>query len=170
MCKAVFRAVVLWTGEATIGPLPLMTHVIVTHYSIKVAVPALCDVGMRNCREIPEKLPSAEMDILAVIVCGLALLSLINFGPNKKRRIFTPLTYLAGITNVLLMVFGSILYAIVTAGIGQDNESVTTPILILSLVASFYLAFEEAWLDAIHESLIAAEKKNRVPPPPGRTE
>lgn len=102
-----------------------------------------------NCIIIEKSLPFDEMNILAVVISGLGILTL--FGPYGRKMPFTPMTYLAAIAALGLLIVGSLLYALETAHIGQGAEELTKYVLSLALSVSFYLALEEAWLEALND-------------------
>jgi hypothetical protein len=143
--KATTFAVVLWAGESLVGLVPLLGHIVVTNFSVHVVKIAHCSATMTGCTEINEYLPIAEINIISVVTCGLGLLSLLRFGPDNRRRL-TPMTYLAALASLGLLIISSLLYALMSAGIGANGAGVTVWILCLSLAVSFFLALEAAWL------------------------
>ncbi len=145
---------VLWAGEAAIGLVPLLTHFTVSTFSNRMVVAAHCrnfEVPLEHCC-VAANTPYAEMNILAVVISGLGLLSLIQFGPRGRRALFTPMTFLAAISSIGLLIVGSLLYALTASGISAGSENVTYEVLGLAMAVSFYLNLEEAWLKALEES------------------
>jgi hypothetical protein len=150
-------SLVVWAGEAAIGLVPLLTHFTVSSFSNCMVVAARCcpvEGALEHCCAIPET-PYAEMNILAVVIAGLGLLSLIQFGPHGRKTRFTPMTFLAAISSIGLLIVGSLLYALTASGISAGSENVTREVLGLAMVVSFYLTLEEAWLEVLEESCIS---------------
>lgn len=145
---------VVWAGEAAIGLVPLLTHFTVSTFSNRMVVTGRCRLpegALEHCCAIPE-MPYAEMNILAVVIAGLGLLSLIQFGPHRRKSPFTPMTFLAAISSIGLLIVGSLLYALTASGISAGSENVTCEVLGLAMIVSFYLTLEEAWLEVPSEA------------------
>ncbi len=143
----------MWAGEAAIGLVPLLTHFTVSAFSNRMVVAARCrnfDVLLEHCCSVPD-IPYAEMNILAVVISGLGLLSLIQFGSCGRQSRFTPMTFLAAISSIGLLIVGSLLYALTASGISAGSENVTYEVLGFAMAVSFYLTLEEAWLEALQE-------------------
>jgi hypothetical protein len=153
--RAVLSAAIVSAGEAAVGLIPLMSHLVVANFSRPVLVQYVCAGAykdMNDCHLITvDKLPLAEMDILAVVISGLGLITLFRFGETRRQVRFTPMTYLTAIAGVGLLILGSLLYSFSSAGISANDSTVTIVVLILSVVVSFYLALEEAWLKALEK-------------------
>lgn len=62
------------------------------------------------------------------------------------------MTYLAGLSALVLLITSSLLYALTTAGIGTGNDTVTLSILIFAVLVSLFLALEPAWLEALNDT------------------
>lgn len=160
VARGMVWALVRWGGEAAVGLVPLLTHVVVKTHSKHISDSAICesrpDGEIANCVRVIEDLPYAEMNILAVVISGLGILTL--FGPYGRKMKFTPVTYMAAIAALGLLIVGSLLYALETAHIGQGAEELTRYVLGLAVLVSFYLALEEAWLEALHEGVPLGDK------------
>lgn len=144
-------ALVLWSGEALVGLVPLLGHLVVANFSTHLVYLAYCQAGTKTCLEVTETLPVAEINIISVVTCGLGILSLVKFGPTSRSH-RTPMTYLAGIAALGLLIFASFLYALTSAGIGAGSSVVTIWVLVFSLLVSFYLALEDAWLAVLNSA------------------
>lgn len=145
--KSLTGAFVIWIGETVIGLIPLATHYFVAAYSYVG--------GNHNHVEAASHLnaaPLAEMNILTVVISGLGLLSLFKFGHHGRPTRLTPMTYLAGLSALVLLITSSLLYALTTAGIGAGNDTVTLAILIFAVLVSLFLALEPAWLEALNDT------------------
>lgn len=145
--KSLSGALVIWIGETVIGLIPLATHYLVATYS---------RVGAREGHDAVAShltsAPLAEMNILAVVISGLGLLSLLRFGHHGRQARLTPMTHLAGLAALLLLITSSVLYALTAAEIGAGNGNVTQAILIFAVLVSLFLALEPAWLEALNDT------------------
>jgi hypothetical protein len=89
--KAGFFGFAQWIGEALIGLIPLILYVIVNKYS-SLPVIAICSGSAYNaltkqyvgCEALPES-ASPEICILAVVISGLAVLSVVPFGRRQRE-------------------------------------------------------------------------------------
>jgi hypothetical protein len=138
---------VQWFGEAVVGLLPLIAHEAIQKAAKLPVVPAVCDSGMTHCRAASET-PVAEICIVAVVMSGLALLSLVRFGPHRRKAPPTMLTFIVGLGALIALIFGLIFYALVTTGINQEIVSLTDYTLASALLTSLFLTLEGAILDA----------------------
>src|ERR1700690_1871463 len=75
--EAMFDAFVHWAGEAAIGLIPLLAHEVVAGFG-----------------KAPTTNVTPELCILTVVISGLAIFSLLRFGPHQRRLKLTALTYL----------------------------------------------------------------------------
>ena len=145
--KAVMGALVIWAGETAVGLIPLATHFIVATYSRVQSHDSLTTPGPHGA-----SLPLAEMNILAVVISGLGLLSLLGFGRQGRQVRLTPMSYLAGLCCLLLLIASSVLYALEAAEIGTGSENITQYVLGFAVLISLFLALEPAWLEAVNDT------------------
>jgi hypothetical protein len=144
---AAFLAVSQWSGEAFVGLLPLLAYWFM-HGVAKLPATAVCQVtqpqAQNQCTIVPDS-PLPEVCILAVVVSGLALLSL---GPHRRKAGVTIWTFFLIIAAIIGLLLGSGLYALTIAHISQDTDVITYSALAIGLVSSLCLAIECAVLDA----------------------
>jgi len=145
--KALAGAFVIWIGETVVGLLPLATH-----YLVAANRQVDSRLGHDGAASHLMTAPLAEMNILTVVISGLGLLSLIRFGHHGRQARLTPMTYLAGLAALLLLITSSVLYALTMAQVGPGNGSVTLAVLIFAVLVSLFLALEPAWLEALNDT------------------
>lgn len=131
---SVIVGLLVWSGEVVIGLLPLMAHELVARYS----TPAL--------GHGPDRL-SAEVCILSVVVSGLALLSLLPFGPSQRKAPFSAWTYVLCLGILLSLIFGTMFYALEAAEASRGTDDVVWYTLLSAVIGSLALAVEDAILE-----------------------
>jgi hypothetical protein len=141
-----------WIGEALIGLIPWILYVAVNKYS-SLPITAICSPQSYNsfsktytsCVGLPES-ASQEICILAVVISGLAVLSVVPFG--RRQREITIWTRLLVLLAILALIFGSLFYALFTAHLDRDANSITYLVLLVALMSSLCLSIEGAILAA----------------------
>jgi hypothetical protein len=149
---AALQGIGQWLGEAVVGLIPLIVYFAVHRFS-NLPITALCpkqtpnsyNNTMAGCTALVDN-PSQEVCILAVVISGLAVLSVVPLGRHKRQ--ITGWTRLLILFAVLSLIFGSLFYAFFTAHMDRDADTVTYYILTAALVSSFCLSIEGAILDA----------------------
>jgi hypothetical protein len=148
--KATIIAVIITIGESVIGLIPIATPFVLNNFARPTTVEYNCNASNWKCEE-NSSFHYDEANIVTVVFSGLAILSLIPLGKNGRRVSCTGLTYAIAIAQIVLITFASVLYALSVLGIAQHHENVTWELLAVSLLGSFYLAAEEAWLEVIRK-------------------
>jgi hypothetical protein len=89
---------------------------------------------------------SQEVCILAVVISGLAVLSVVPIGTHERPiTVWTrPLILMA----VVSLIFGSLFYALYSAHLDQSADVVSYAVLVVALISSLFLAVEGAILAA----------------------
>jgi hypothetical protein len=143
---ACLRGVIQWFAEAVIGVIPLIVFVFVHQFS-NLPVTAICSTQESNaskllsdCRQVIES-PSQEICILAVVISGLALLSVVPQIRPQSRQI-TGFTRILVLAAMLSLIFGSLSYGLFTAHMDKNADAATYIILALALLSSFFLSIE----------------------------
>jgi hypothetical protein len=142
-----------WVGEAVIGLIPLAIYQGVHRYS-SLPITATCPKQTPNqvtqtlasCTAVTEN-SSQEVCILAVVISGLAVLSVVPLGLQKPRKI-TIWTRILILLAVVALIFGSLFYGLFTAHLDREATSITYNVLYVALLSSFFLAVEGAILNA----------------------
>jgi hypothetical protein len=150
--KAGFFGFAQWTGEALIGLIPWILYVIVNEYSSLPAI-GICSAATYNaytkqysgCIPLPEN-ASPEICILAVVISGLAVLSVVPFG--RRQREITIWTRLLVLLAILALIFGSLFYALFTAHLDRNADTIVYIVLLAALVSSLCLSIEGAILSS----------------------
>jgi hypothetical protein len=140
-----------WLGEAVIGLIPLIVYELVHRYS-KLPLIAICPdqvlnpvtKELRNCIPLLES-PAQEVCILAVVISGLAVLSVVPLGKNRQRQV-TVWTRLLTLLAVLALIFGSLFYFLFTAHLDREATAIVYYVLSVALLSSFFLSIEGAIL------------------------
>jgi hypothetical protein len=99
-----------------------------------------------DCVQLQEN-PAQEVCILAVVISGLAVLSVVPLGKNRQRP-STVFTRLLTLFAVLALIFGSLFYFIFTSHMDREANAITYYVLAVALFSSFFLAVEGAILAA----------------------
>jgi hypothetical protein len=150
--KACLRGILQWIAEAIIGVIPLIVFVFVHQFS-SLPITAVCSREesaasglLSDCKQILET-PSQEICILAVVISGLAVLSVVPQIRPQSRHVtwFTRMLVLAA---MLSLIFGSLSYGLFTAHLDKNADAVTYYILALALalLSSLFLSLEGAIL------------------------
>jgi hypothetical protein len=146
---AALHGFVQWMGEAAIGLIPWAVW-FATHRFAILPTLATCgtnEAGLYNCVPVVES-PSPEICILAVVISGLAVLSVGRLGRQRERQ-FTVFTYILMTLALLSLIFGSLFYALFTAHMAKNAaDTITYGILAVALLSSVSLALEGAILAA----------------------
>lgn len=151
---AVFRGIGQWIGEAAIGLIPLFVYELVHRFS-SLPVTATCTkppaaFGNANpplvCTPIIES-SSQEVCVLAVVISGLAVLSVVSLSQRHERRI-TGWTRILILFAVGALITGSLFYGLFTAHLDKDANTMVYYVLAMALISSFFLAVEGAVLEA----------------------
>jgi hypothetical protein len=148
--RAGFFGFAQWIGEALIGLIPWILYVSVNKYS-SLPIIAICSGSAYNaytkqyagCTALPES-ASPEICILAVVISGLAVLSVVPFG--RRQREITIWTRLLVLLAILALIFGSLFYALFTAHLDRDADTMVYIVLLVALVSSLCLSIEGAIL------------------------
>lgn len=142
---ACLRGLVQWFAEAVIGVIPLIVFVYVHQFS-NLPVTAICSASnpLSDCKQIVES-PSQEICILAVVISGLALLSVVPRISPRSRQI-TGFTTILVLAAMLSLIFGSLSYGLFSAHMDKNADAVTYLILAAALLSSLFLALEGAIL------------------------
>jgi hypothetical protein len=151
--RAAFHGVGQWLGEAVVGLIPLIVYELVHRYS-SLPLTATCpqqtlgpmNRTLQNCTPLVEN-SSQEVCILAVVISGLAVLSVVPLGQHNQRKI-TGWTRILILLAVVSLVFGSLFYGLITAHLDRDATSITYYVLAVALMSSFFLAVEGALLNS----------------------
>jgi hypothetical protein len=85
---------------------------------------------------------------LTVVISGLALLSVVNLGPRKRKAPVTAWSYILIVAAILALLAGALLYAVFGVHINRGADTVTWWVLAIALFSSLCLALEGAILDA----------------------
>jgi hypothetical protein len=131
---SVLCALLIWGGEAIVGVLPLGAHAIVANH--------LSITG-----EITQD-DAAEICILSVVISGLALISLLEFGPRRRTAQFTPITYVLSLFALVSVIAGALFYGLVTAHVAKDVGTIIYYFLYIALASSCFVAIERAIIEA----------------------
>jgi hypothetical protein len=141
---AALQGIGQWLGEAIIGLIPLIVYVAIHQFS-RLPTLAICPAqSTLNCVLLGDS-PSQEVCILAVVISGLAVLSVVPLGAARRRPI-TGFTRLLVLFAVLSLIFGSLFYALFTGHLDKNADTITYYILASALVSSLCLAIEGAIL------------------------
>jgi hypothetical protein len=97
-----------------------------------------------------ETFPIVELNISTIVLSGLGLLTVFKLGILGPTTRMTPLTYVAALLCIALLVSGSLLYAVNAVGMSRDNSLVTWVGLSLAALMSLFLTIEQAWLAALY--------------------
>jgi hypothetical protein len=147
-------ALFVWSGEAFVGMLPLLTHLIAGRYS---TIPTTAS----------EPQFQAEICILAVVTSGLSMLALLPFGPKARIAGFTPFTYWLFLVTLGSLIFSTMLYVFFLAEINRRTDLVTWATLATALFGSFGLTMEGELLGHSSSRIIAglnwAEESIKMP-------
>jgi hypothetical protein len=151
--RAALHGIGQWLGEAVIGLIPLIVYELVHRYS-SLPLTATCPKQtlnpyyptLQNCVPLVES-SSQEVCILAVVISGLAVLSVVSLGQHNQRKI-TGWTRILILLAVVALVFGSLFYGLITAHLDHDATSITYYVLAVALMSSFFLAVEGALLNS----------------------
>jgi hypothetical protein len=149
----IFHGIGQWIGEAVIGLIPLGVYELVHRYS-NLPLSATCPqqapspstLSVQNCTLLQES-SSQEVCILAVVISGLAVLSVIQLGLKQPRKV-TVLTRVLVLFALGALIVGSLFYGLITAHLERDATSVTYYALVVALLSSFSLAVEGALLNS----------------------
>lgn len=150
--SAAGRALIQWLGENSIGLIPLGAYLIVHSYSAKTFDVLICAPNLppgtliSQCSALPFS-AAQEICILTVVVAGLTVLSAFHLGPRKRHAPPTVFTHLLMLAAILSLIAGAIFYALFSARIAQDADTVTLWVLLTALFSSLCLALEGAILD-----------------------
>jgi hypothetical protein len=143
-----------WVGETCIGLIPLLAFVIMHNYATSTLQILSCPAGAKldftifpSCSPLSETI-SQEACILTVVISGLAVLSLFNFGPKARKAPITAFSFILIVFAILALLAGALLYALFGVHIDKDAQSVTWGVLGTALFSSLFLAIEGAVLDA----------------------
>jgi hypothetical protein len=147
-CKAAFRGIGQWLGEAVIGLIPWAGYVVIHQYGT-LPVTATCPKQnpnpfapnlLQNCTPLLDS-PSQEICILAVVISGLAVLSVVPMGRGQQRK-STVLTRLLVLAALLSLMGGSLFYTLFAGHLDKSADIITYYILATALLSSFFLAIE----------------------------
>jgi glucan phosphoethanolaminetransferase (alkaline phosphatase superfamily) len=147
--KAALRGTVQWVAEAIIGVIPLAVYAYIHQFS-NLPITAICSDGGSNasklsdCKPIIDS-PSQEICILAVVISGLAVLSVVRYARHEPRQI-TGFTLVLVLLALLALIFGSLSYGLFTAHLDKNADAVTYAILVSALLSSLCLSIEGAIL------------------------
>jgi len=151
--KAAVHGIAQWIGEAIIGLIPWAVWFAIHRFSNLPLIatcpnqaPSQVNQTYVNCTPLVDS-PSQEICILAVVISGLAVLSVVPLGKERQRQI-TTFTRVLILLAVLSLIFGSLFYALFTAHMDKDADIVTYYILATALSSSLCLAIEGAILAA----------------------
>ena len=143
-----------WIGETCIGLIPLLAYLLMHNYATPVSQVISCPKGLKidwftiqSCSPVIDNI-SQEVCILTVVISGLALLSLFNFGPRARKAQSTPFTFILSVAAIVALLAGAILYAVFGVHIDHEAAKVTYWVLATALFSSLCLALEGAILDA----------------------
>ncbi len=154
--KAIKTPLLLAIGETLIGLLPILTPQLVINHSYLHNVIAVCsgnvdaDGNVTACVEA-WGYDYIEVNIVTVVLSGIALLALFPIGGYGRKGKFTHWSYVFALIQIVTIVFASVLYALAAEAPVGGNGGISWTLLGLSVVATFYLTAEDAWLEAIGE-------------------
>ena len=116
-------AVALWVAEMAVSVIPLLAYGVIHHWAILPEVLARCQMTNgqpAGCRAINDE-PDAEICILAVVISGLSLLPL----THRPRAVpLDPFRVIAAAGLLALVLTAGVLYALISAGISRDTQTV----------------------------------------------
>jgi hypothetical protein len=149
---AAFYGFAQWIGEAVIGLIPWIVYVYVNTYS-DVPITGLCSKQSFNqynktymsCAPLSQS-ASQEICILAVVISGLAVLSVVTLG--ARHRPITIWTRLLTLMAILALIFGALSYGFFMSHLDRNADTITYAILAVALFSSLCLAIEGAILSA----------------------
>jgi hypothetical protein len=149
--QAILYGLAQWLGEAVIGVIPLFMYELVNWYSKRPILATCPDQTTANqlyfgCSRIAES-PSQEICILAVVISGLAVLSIVPIG-NRPRRDITIFTRVLVLVAIIALIVGSLFYAFFAAHLDHNADVITYWVLAVALISSLCLAVEDAILSA----------------------
>ena len=150
--QAAFHGLLQWVGEAVIGLIPLADF-LATHIYSRLPISGLCSPGSldkakgiyTSCFPSPET-ASQEVCILAVVISGLAVLSVAPIA--SRPREITAWTRPLIVVAVVSLIFGSLFYALFSAHMAENADTLSYVILMFALLSSLFLAIEGAILEA----------------------
>jgi hypothetical protein len=125
----------MWVGEALVGTVPLAAHEIVARFSGNAERPSGSD-------------PIPEVCILAVVIAGLSVISLLRFGPRERPHRTTPVTYVMMIVSLAALISGGAMYGLAVMDMAHGETDLAVKALALALGSSLVLALERATQDA----------------------
>jgi hypothetical protein len=148
---AALRGLGQWIGEAVIGLIPLIVYELVHRFS-NLPLAATCppqaitpNQPLVNCTPVIET-ASQEICILAVVISGLAVLSIVPLSQEHQRT--TIWTRLLILLAVLALMVGSLFYGLFTAHLERDADVMVYFALAVALVSSLCLSIERAIMAA----------------------
>jgi hypothetical protein len=150
--QAALHGLLQWIGEAVIGLIPLIVFEAVHSFS-RLPVTGICSLGSLDqaknlymaCIPAPEG-ASQEICILAVVISGLAVLSVIPI--TSRQRPITVWTRPLVLVALISLVFGSLFYAMYSAHLDKSADTISSIVLVAALISSLFLAIEGAILEA----------------------
>jgi len=95
--------------------------------------------------------PIVELNISTIVLSGLGLLIVFKAGIEGPSTRVTPVTYIAAMICIVLLVCGSLLYAVTSVDMNLDNVNVTLLCLFLAVLMSLLLTIEQAWLAVLFQ-------------------
>jgi hypothetical protein len=143
---AVVHGLGQWLGEAAIGIIPWVVYEMVHRYA-DLPLIAACpkqpgsSTPLNDCTRIADS-ASQEICILAVVISGLAVLSVVPLGEQRKRPI-TVWTRLLVLFAVVALIFGSLFYGLFTAHLDRGADAITYYFLAIALLSSLCLSIEK---------------------------
>jgi hypothetical protein len=148
---AACHAFTQWFGETCVGLIPLLAYLIMHSYSTSpitiLSCPVSTPVVLSPCSLLPDNI-SQEICILTVVISGLALLSVLNVGPHKRKAPVTAWSFILIVAAILALLAGALLYALFGVHIAKNADSITWFALATAISSSLFLAIEGAILDA----------------------
>jgi hypothetical protein len=151
---AACHAFTQWIGETCVGLIPLFAFIIMHTYTAPIVQVFACPKSLKidiltfpQCAPLTDNI-SQEICILTVVISGLALLSVVNLGPRKRKTPVTAWSYFLIVAAILALIAGALLYAVFGVHIDRGADTVTWWVLAIALFSSLCLALEGAILDA----------------------
>jgi len=150
--RAIRNGFVQWIGEAVVGLIPWLAFSLTHGLSRPTDSLALCtphsglvpgDLTTGPCRILSDN-AYQEVCILAVVISGLALLSIGQFAQGRRKSPRNAFTYFMQLCAIVSLVAGAIFYALITAHLDRGIALWTYAALGVALVSSLCLALQEA--------------------------
>jgi hypothetical protein len=125
--QSLLYGLLLWLGEAMIGVVPLGAHELVLRFSGDAGSSAEASL-------IP------EVCILAVVISGLSVVSLLRFGPHGRGRQLDWPEYIMALASLVALIAGAVMYGLAAMKMNHGQTSLAVIALVGALFSSLAIA------------------------------